>query len=388
MSTGLTATAGDTRVTLAWTDPNDQSISEYQYRILTPIDVEWRDWQTIAGSGTSTTTHAVTGLSTGTLYRFQVRARNGDGYSPPSEEARATPAEPLVLPDAPTGLSGTAGDGQVALTWNDPGDTSINAYQYRFRTPSDTEWRDWQTISGSDSSTTTHTVTGLTNGVMHRFQVRAGSDDGYGAPSAEATATPTLPGPAAPTGVKQKSGYRSISLTWNDPSDASITKYQYRVHPILQGVWLDWEDMDGSGATTTSYTVGDLAGGAPYAIQIRAVNANASGTESALVAAFVAKYVPGAPTGLAGTASTGSIALSWTDPTDTTITGYEYRLYPSDESEGQTWTGVPSSDASTTSYTITGLKAGVTYKVQVRAVNEDGDGTASAEISVSLPSGS
>ena len=77
------------------------------------------------------TSHTVTGLIGGVEYDFRVRARNAVGASEPSASATATPVPPP--PAQPTGLTATAGDGQVALSWADPADTTITGYEYELR---------------------------------------------------------------------------------------------------------------------------------------------------------------------------------------------------------------------------------------------------------------
>ena len=59
------------------------------------------------------------------------------------------------------------------------------------------------------------------------------------------------------------------------------------------------------------------------------------------------------------------------------ITGWKYQ-HPEGNNDWGGWTAVPNSGASTTSYTVTGLTNGATYKFKVRAVNA-GDGTPSDE---------
>ena len=93
----------------------------------------------------------------------------------------------------PAGLTATSGDGQAELAWTDPGDSGITKYQSRHKAGtsfSDGDDSLWTDIDGSDASTTSHTVTELTNGTEYVFQVRAVNAGGPGAASDTATATP------------------------------------------------------------------------------------------------------------------------------------------------------------------------------------------------------
>ena len=76
--------------------------------------------------------------------------------------------------------------------------------------------------------------------------------------------------PATPTNLTAASGDTTATLTWDDPSNAKITKYQYRVWKGTEQV-AGWTDIPSSGATTTTYTVPDLTNGTTYTIFLRAV---------------------------------------------------------------------------------------------------------------------
>ena len=63
-----------------------------------------------------------------------VSAVNSAGESGNSNQASATPQ--LSLPPAPTGLTATAGNAQVSLSWNaSPGATSYNVYRSQSTLP-------------------------------------------------------------------------------------------------------------------------------------------------------------------------------------------------------------------------------------------------------------
>ena len=162
--------AGNGRVALGWTDPEDVSISRYQYRRSIDGGGTWDpEWTDISGSGAATAGHTVIGLLNGTEYTFEVRAVNGAGAG----ASASVTATPLVVapPDAPAGLAAVAGNGRVALGWTDPEEASISRYQYRReqrrRRHLDPEWTD---ITGSGATTASHTVTGLVNGTEYTFR--------------------------------------------------------------------------------------------------------------------------------------------------------------------------------------------------------------------------
>ena len=119
------------------------------------------------------------------------RSAGGGGYAGVSVRTltfTVTDDDPPV-PAKPENLTATPGDGQVALTWDDPGDASITAWQVRQQVGAGS-YGAWTEIPGAVASTTSHLVTGLTNGTAYTFQVRAVNRTGAGAASDEATATP------------------------------------------------------------------------------------------------------------------------------------------------------------------------------------------------------
>ena len=94
--TGLVATPGNARVSLAWSDPSDSTISKYQIRRSTDGGTTWNPhWTDIPGSGAATTSHTVTGLTNATSYTFELRAVAGS-VNGASARAGAMPAGPLV----------------------------------------------------------------------------------------------------------------------------------------------------------------------------------------------------------------------------------------------------------------------------------------------------
>ena len=90
----------------------------------------------------------------------------------------------IAVPAAPAGLTATAGDAQVSLSWTDPGNNTISKYQVSM--DGGTSFAD---IVGSNKNTTEHTVTGLDNDTEYTFALRAVNDSGPGAVST-VSATP------------------------------------------------------------------------------------------------------------------------------------------------------------------------------------------------------
>ncbi len=75
------------------------------------------------------TSYLQSALADGTTYYYIVTAVNAVGEGPASAQAAATPQAPAAVPAAPAGLTATAADTQVSLSWDPvPGATSYNIY--------------------------------------------------------------------------------------------------------------------------------------------------------------------------------------------------------------------------------------------------------------------
>ena len=91
--------------------------------------------------------------------------------------------------------------------------------------------------------------------------------------------------PDAPTGLEVTSfSHSSVSLSWDDPSDTSITGYQILRRDIVnQPAGTFTTVNDDTGSQTTSYTDSTVAQGTRYAYRIRARNANGLSPRSGYV---------------------------------------------------------------------------------------------------------
>ena len=86
--------------------------------------------------------------------------------------------------------------------------------------------------------------------------------------------------PSAPTGLTAQAGNASVRLSWDDADNSGITGWQYQMRRGTRGLWGAWLNMNGSGATTTAYTVDGLVNGESYWFKVRAFNARGRGAES------------------------------------------------------------------------------------------------------------
>jgi fibronectin type 3 domain-containing protein len=134
-------------------------------------------------TGLPTPSTTLANLIAGKQYFFTVVAVDAGGSSMASAEASGT-----TIASSPAGLSASAGNGSVSLTWSaSPGAGSYNVYEGT--SPSGEGTQPVQ----SGASGTSATVGGLTNGKKYYFTVAAVDAGGVSSPSGEASATPAAP---------------------------------------------------------------------------------------------------------------------------------------------------------------------------------------------------
>ena len=136
---------------------------------------------------------------------------------------------------------------------------------------------------------------------------------------------------------------------------------------------VDWGDIAGSNATTTSHIVRRLTNDTEHTFRVRAVNTVGASDPSDYVSVTpkAAAYAPARPRNFSA-AQTGAVQveLTWdAHRYPLTVTGYEYYQ---DDGGGPSWNDIDGSDYGTASYTVTGLTVGGVYTFAVRAINNAG----------------
>lgn len=162
----------------------------------------------------------------------------------PAPDGGAAPPPPVVAPAAPTGLTATAADARVTLSWS----AVVNAtdYNVKYRRTSD----DPYTTIATGITTTNYSHTGLTNGMAYYYVVSATNSAGESANSDEASATPTATAPGALT----------LSIGWpiDDATLSGTQKFKARMENMtLTDYRMYWQVDDGRlDRMSDSYTDG------------------------------------------------------------------------------------------------------------------------------------
>ena len=197
--TGLTASAGNTQVSLSWTAPtgmlSQTPVTDYDPQYSSDSGVSWTSFTHAASTAT---TSIVTGLDNGTPYVFRVAAINAlgvGGYTAATSSVTPVTGTP---PGTPTSLAVTAGNAQASLTWSAPASSGTTAISDYFVQYSSDSGANWSSFSHTASTATSSVVTGLTNGTAYVFRVAAVSSIGAGSyTSASSSVTPVAVTPDA-----------------------------------------------------------------------------------------------------------------------------------------------------------------------------------------------
>lgn len=302
-----------------------------------------------------------------------------------------------TTPAAPTGLTAVPDDrrARISFTAGSSGGRRIRNYEYSV------DGGAWTALSPSDNQSPV-VVPGLVNGVTHSVRLRAVNVLGSGAESAAVSVTPrTVPG--APSGLSAVAGDGQAEVTFTAPADGGAAIDNYLVS-IDDGAFQPLSPTD----SQSPVTIPGLTNDTTVSIRLKAVNAAGAGPASPSVTVTPAAFVPlpipdpdpaanpapipgpvpaplpptaglqpapapdmpapAPPTGVvvADFPAAGRTTIRVEVPSDSTATGYQYRVYRADR-KPPSWQPL-----TTTTVIEDGLSAGAEYVVQVRAVNAGG----------------
>lgn len=206
--------AGNTQVALSWVNPADSDFAGVRICWSTsanPSDATacGTDHADVAQPATS---YTVTGLANATTYFTAFSYDAAPNYSAGISITRTPSAVADTTPPANvTGLSGTAGSTQVALTWTNPADADFAGVRICWSTTASPTNPAACSTNFADvgQPATTKTVTGLASGTLHNFTAFAYDGAANYASGASITRT-TSAGPAA--SITTPSGNQTIAV--------------------------------------------------------------------------------------------------------------------------------------------------------------------------------
>ena len=293
--TGLSATASHDQVVLTWDDPGDASITGYVILRRVRVNNTGGEFsELVADTGTAATTYTDATVKANTTYTYRIKATNEHGVSersrwfhinvpaaPEPEEEQAP--EP---PDKPTGLSATASHDQVVLTWDDPGDASITGYVILRRVRVNNTGGEFsELVADTGTAATTYTDATVKANTTYTYRIKAINEHGVSersrwfhinvpaAPEPEEEQAPEPPD--QPTGLDATATHDSVTLTWDDPGDDTITGYVILRRVRVNNTGGEFSELVAdTGTAATTYTDDSVQAATTYTYRIKAINAH------------------------------------------------------------------------------------------------------------------
>jgi cellulose 1,4-beta-cellobiosidase len=251
---GLTATAGNAQVTLSWAATS--GATGYNVKRATTSGGPY----TTVASGVTATSYTNTGLTNGTPYYYVVSAVNSAGESVNSTQVTATPQATATVPAAPAGLTATAGNAQVTLSW--AATSGATGYNVKRATTSGGPY----TTVASGVTATSYTNTGLTNGTPYYYVVSAVNSAGESTNSTQVTATPSGGGTgtsnlvlqyrvgdtsATDNQIKPQLNIKNNGTSAINLSDLKIRYYFTKDSNQDVNAWIDWAQVGSANINST-----------------------------------------------------------------------------------------------------------------------------------------
>ena len=266
-------------------------------------------------------------------------------------------------PSSPSGLTASAGNAQVNLTWN--ASSGATAYYVKRSTTTGGPYAQIATPGG-----TSYADNNVTNGTKYYYVVAAYNSYGQSQNSSEVNATPTAPpAPGAPSGLQAIAGNAEVSLSWTASTGA--TSYHVKRSTITGGPYAQV-----SAPTSANFSDTGLANGTTYYYVVSALNASGESTNSLEASATPAAPAapPATPTGLTAAPGNAQASLTWTASAG--AASYHVKR---GTSSGGPYTQVAA--PTTASDVDTGLTNGTTYYYVVSALNAAGESANSSQAS-------
>ncbi len=319
--TGVTATPGDLKITLAWTNPADDDFAGIQIQRKTNAFPNTpSDGWTLYNDGPRTTiTNA--GIYNGVTYYYTIWAKDSSGnYSTPVK-IKSSPAD-TIAPGSVMNFAAVAGDEQISLSWRNPGDSDLQAVSIIQSTDHyPTSVTDGEEIySGKGTS---FTKTGLTNDTVYYYAAFAEDEVPNYSDAVVAQATPKdVTAPASVSNFVAVPGDEEVSLSWSNPADSDFAGVILVVRFDMSYPAGPYDGVVVYNGTGSSVVDKNVENGVTYYYAIFAYDEVPNYSPAAEAAATPADTTaPAAPANFQAISGDEQIALSWSNPADDDFAG-------------------------------------------------------------------
>jgi len=353
---GLTATAAsDTSIRLSWS-PSTDDVGVAGYSVS-------RDGNVLTQLPASATGYTDAGLAPVSAHTYALVAFDAVGNTSAPSSATASTLPDTTRPTAPTGLAATAAPKTVALSWSgSTDDVAVTGYRI---------FRNGTKLADVGATTFAYSDSTVADVTTYAYTVEAFDGAGNLSAASNTATVKTLDAtaPTAPASLHTTSVTGTqVALAWTASTDnVGVTAYT---------IFRNGTKIGSVGGATLAYTDATVAQGTAYSYTVTAADAagNQSAASNAVSVTVGDTSAPTAPTGLAGTAVVGAIALTWNASTDNVgVTGY--RVFRNSVQIAQI--------GAVTSYSDTTVASSTSYTYFVRALDAAGNVSANSnQISV------
>ena len=299
---------------------------------------------------------------------------------PPTEDQDDRANSEVTIIDVPPLPGMSTGHGKYGLeltvNWDNPGNVSIDAYEYRYSTDGGRPWTpNWTEVPGSGPNTTSTRLSDIPP-VEHTIQVRALDGDAtvnIGEIKETPNPTPDLTGMTAQHGPDGN----ELIISWDDVNDPFVQSYQYRYRVDASSEWTDWTTIRGSGSSTTSFTLSTVET-VEHTVQVRGRSGNTiTGMGEATETPLPPPLVPGLPREIQTVYEIGAPAtLTWLTPSEAEdprapLTGFAVQMRKSGSSSWTSKSHRLSADDEQ-NLAVSGFQAGDLVEARIASVNRVG----------------
>ncbi|MDR6883008.1 fibronectin type III domain-containing protein [Bacillus sp. 3255] len=346
-----TANITQTGLTLNWTASASSDVASYDiYNGSTFL------------ANVTATTYNVNGLAASTSYTFWVKAKDGSGNAASGTNVSATTSAIPTDTTAPSNVTNLTASGPtqtgVTLNWTAATDNvAVTGYDIYNGASLVT------TVTG-----TSYNVTGLTAGTQYTFTVKAKDAAGNVASGTSTTFTTSAPADTTPpiiTANPAPGAYSSVQNVTLSSNESNTTIFYTTNGDTPTTSSAQYSSAIAVNASMSINAIGRDQAGNVSSVQNFAYTINVSDTTP-----------PNPVTGLsAGTPTSNSVPLSWTNSVSGDVTAYE-AAYSTDGTNFTVASAVinPSSN----SYTVAGLTGNTPYTFRIVAI--DGAGNRSTAV--------
>ncbi|SNB46427.1 DUF2341 domain-containing protein [Geobacter sp. DSM 9736] len=344
-----------TQVNLTWAD---KTASETGFEVERCVGVDCTEFTKINTTGANATSYPDSSVSSGTTYRYRVRAVSSTAgwTSSFSNEKTITTS----TPGAPTLHASVTSETQVSLTWNDP---TTDESGYRVYRCSGTGCSDFTLVTTLPANSIGFNDTGRAGNMTYVYRIE-GFKSGTAGWTTTSNSITAITTPQAPTGLAVTAvDTTQAKLTW---TNRTTSETGISIERCQGSGCSNFSSLATVGTGTTSFYDTTLCNSQPASYRIQAINTSAtpwtsdySGTVSITIPA------PSAPSELTATSvNEKTIAFSWTDNT-TDESGF--RIERCEGPNCTSFSQVATVLGNVRSYSDATLSPNASYRYQVRA---------------------